>query len=71
MIIPYQSLNDETLNAVIEAFILQEGTDYGLEEYSLAEKIQHVNQQLKAGTVVLVYSELHESVNILPKAQFD
>lgn len=70
MIIPHQSLNDETLNAVIEGFILREGTDYGLEEYSLSEKIAQVKQQLTGGTVVLVYSELHETVNILPKEQF-
>ncbi|XQW84793.1 YheU family protein [Thalassotalea piscium] len=70
MIVPYQSLDSETLNAVIEAFILREGTDYGLEEYSLSDKIEHVISQLASGAVVLVYSELHETVNILPKDQF-
>ncbi|GHE99928.1 YheU family protein [Thalassotalea profundi] len=70
MIIPYQSLNSDTLNAVIESFILREGTDYGIEEYTLADKIQQVVEQLKSGEVVLVYSELHETVNILPKDQF-
>lgn len=71
MIVPHQSLSNETLNAVIESFILREGTDYGTEEYSLAEKIQQIIEQLKSGAVVLVYSELHETVNILPKEQFD
>ena len=71
MIIPYQSLSSDTLNAVIESFILREGTDYGTEEYSLAEKSQQIIEQLKSGAVVLVYSEFHETVNILPKEQFD
>ena len=71
MIVPHQSLSSETLNAVIEGFILREGTDYGLEEYSLADKILHVIEQLESGVVVLVYSELHETVNILPKSEFE
>jgi hypothetical protein len=71
MIVPHQSLSSETLNAVIEGFILREGTDYGLEEYSLADKILHVIEQLESGAVVLVYSELHETVNILPKSEFE
>ncbi|GAA5141305.1 YheU family protein [Thalassotalea piscium] len=71
MIVPHHSLSRDTLNAVIEAFILREGTDYGLEEYSLEEKIKHVIEQLESGIVVLVYSELHETVNILPKSEFE
>lgn len=71
MIVPHHSLSRDTLNAVIEAFILREGTDYGLEEYSLEEKFKHVIEQLESGVVVLVYSELHETVNILPKSEFE
>ena len=70
MIIPHQSLASETLDSIIEAFILREGTDYGSEEVSLAEKIAQVKIQLEQKSVVLVYSELHETVNILPFDQF-
>ena len=70
MIIPYQSLPPETLNAVIEAFVLTEGTEYGLQEASLNEKIAQVKQQLMQEKAVLVYSELHQTVNILPAEQF-
>ena len=38
MIIPWQSLKEETLINLIESFILREGTDYGAEELSLSEK---------------------------------
>lgn len=67
MIIPHQELAPDTLYSIIESFVLREGTDYGLEEMSLAEKVAQVREQLDAGIAVLVYSELHESVDILPK----
>lgn len=70
MIIPYQSLPEETLMAIIEAFVLQEGTEYGLDDVCLDEKILAVKQQLINKTAVLVFSELHQTVNILPADQF-
>jgi len=70
MIIPYQSLPEETLIAVIEAFVLQEGTEYGADDVSLAEKIAEVKQQLINKTAILVFSDLHQTVNILPADQF-
>ncbi|MFT5816495.1 MAG: hypothetical protein ACI9VT_004275 [Psychroserpens sp.] len=70
MIIPLEQLTSETLSAIIESFVLREGTDYGSEDVSLNDKITQVHQQLKQGTALLVYSELHETVNILPADQF-
>jgi len=71
MIIPLEQLSADTLQAIIEDFILREGTDYGAVDTSKSDKIAQVMQQLKQGSALLVYSELHESVNILPKEQFD
>ena len=70
MIIPLSQLSNETLLAIIEDFILREGTEYGAEDISKDDKIAQVKNQLKQGSAVLVYSELHESVNILPREQF-
>lgn len=70
MIIPWQEIDPETLNRLIEAFVLREGTDYGEEERSLAEKVGDVRRQLDRGDVVLVWSELHETVNIMPRSEF-
>lgn len=70
MLIPWQSLNQDTLDNLIEHFVLREGTDYGEVEASLAEKVEQVRAQLQRGEVVLVFSELHETVNIMPAAQF-
>lgn len=71
IIIPWQDLDPETLDNLIESFVLREGTDYGEYERSLADKVADVKQQLKRGEAVLVWSELHETVNIMPRALFN
>jgi hypothetical protein len=70
VIIPWQQVSPETLENLIEAFVLREGTDYGEQELSLTEKVANVRRQLQQGEVVLVWSELHESVNIMRKSEF-
>ena len=70
MIIPQDALNAETLEKIIEEFVLREGTEYGDHDVSMQDKIAQVKLQLKAKTALLVYSELHESVNIVPKDQY-
>lgn len=70
MIIPWQQLDPETLTNLIEAFVLREGTDYGEQERTLAQKVDDVRRQLARGDVVLVWSELHETVNIMPRSEF-
>ena len=70
MIIPLDQLPYETLIAIIEGFILREGTEYGAVDISKEAKISQVKKQLEQGSAVLVYSELHESINILPSDQF-
>ena len=70
MIIPWQDLAPETLDHLIESFVLREGTDSGEQERSLEQKVNDVKRQLKSGDVVLVWSELHETVNIMPRNAF-
>lgn len=70
MLIPYQELEQTTLDAICREFVLREGTDYGVEEVSLEQKIGQIKQQLKLGEVVIVYSELHETVNLISKSEF-
>ncbi|UAA38900.1 YheU family protein [Paraneptunicella aestuarii] len=69
MIIPIEELEAETLAAIAESFVLREGTDYGEEEVSLSAKVEQVLVQLRSGEAVLLYSELHETVDIVPKDQ--
>lgn len=70
MIIPWQQLDPDTLTNLIEAFVLREGTDYGEQERSLAQKVADVRRQLERGDVVLLWSELHETINIMPRSEF-
>ncbi|MCL9775597.1 MULTISPECIES: YheU family protein [Vibrio] len=64
MIIPWQQIAPETLDNLIQEFVLREGTDYGESEFSLADKLAHVRGQLESGEAVIVFSELHETVDI-------
>ncbi|MCA2014678.1 YheU family protein [Vibrio tritonius] len=64
MNIPWQQIAPETLDNLIREFVLREGTDYGTHEISLDTKVEQVKKQLQAGEAVIVYSELHETVDI-------
>lgn len=67
MEIPYKEIEPETLTQLIEFYVLREGTDYGEIEKSLADKVNDVREQLENGEAKVVYSELHESVNIVTR----
>jgi uncharacterized protein YheU (UPF0270 family) len=67
MIIPYQQISPEALQGLIEEFITREGTDYGEIEYSLAQKVKQVEQQLAHGDIAIVFDVATESVSILTK----
>lgn len=70
MIIPWQELEESTLYNILDSFILREGTDYGERELTLAEKRSRLLAQLKADKVVIVWSELNESLDIKDKKTF-
>lgn len=70
MIIPWQEISPETLDNLIREFVLREGTDYGSVEVSLQDKVDQVKHQLVSGEAQVVYSELHETVDIQRKRQF-
>lgn len=70
MIVPIDKIDPDTLTNLIKEFVLREGTDYGEAEAALEQKIEQVKAQLKSGTAVLVFSELHETINIMPASDF-
>lgn len=70
MIIPVSELSAGTLENIAKEFVLREGTDYGEMEIDLATKVEQVLTQLRNGTAVLVYSELHETVDIQPADRY-
>ncbi|WP_439242815.1 MULTISPECIES: YheU family protein [unclassified Lonepinella] len=70
MIIPWQEIEEDTLINLVESFILREGTDYGIEELSLAQKTENLLDQIRQEKVVIVWSELHETIDIKNKKDF-
>jgi uncharacterized protein len=58
-------LEPDTLRAVIESFVLREGTDYGLHETALDDKVAQVLVQLRAGKAHIVFDPATESVTIV------
>ncbi|VUD56765.1 hypothetical protein TDB9533_02387 [Thalassocella blandensis] len=67
MIIPIERLNKDVLQGIVESYISREGTDYGAYELSMEEKVDNLMLQVKAGSIVVVYDEITQSVNLLPK----
>jgi len=64
--VPFDALDEPTLVALIESFVGREGTDYGLVERNLAEKIADVRRELERGEARIVFDPETESVNIVP-----
>lgn len=70
MIIPWQQLSSDALNGIIEEFVMREGTDYGETELSFESKKQDVLNQIQCGDIVIVFSELHETINLMLASEF-
>lgn len=70
MIIPWQELEPATLDNIVESVILREGTDYGAEEIPLAHKKEQLLEKIRNGSAVIIWSELHESIDIKDKMEF-
>ena len=64
MDIPFRELQSETLTAIIEEFISREGTDYGLHETSLEQKVLQVMKQLERGDVVVTFDPESQSCDL-------
>ena len=63
--IVHTQLSPETLRAVVESFVLREGTDYGEREISLDEKVAQVLRQLERDEARIVFDPQTQSVNIV------
>jgi uncharacterized protein len=62
--VPYTELSSELLHAVIESFVLREGTDYGERELSLEDKVARVVGQLQRGEIKILFDPESESITI-------
>jgi uncharacterized protein YheU (UPF0270 family) len=62
--VPMTQLAPDTLQALVETFVLREGTDYGVQEVPLATKVAQVIKQLQRGEARIVFDPATESVDI-------
>ena len=58
-------LEPDTLRAVIESFVLREGTDYGVRETALEDKVAQVLIQLRRGEAHITFDPATESINVV------
>jgi uncharacterized protein YheU (UPF0270 family) len=65
MEIPWQRLSVEVLDSVIEEFVSREGTEYGVEDYTLADKVAQVRLQLQRGEAVVDFDPDTETCHLI------
>ncbi|CAI8308047.1 MAG: Uncharacterised protein [Cellvibrionales bacterium UBA7375] len=68
--IPFQRLGEDILQAIIEEFILREGTDYGAYEADFESKVAQVHKQLASGEIVITFDPKTENCTVLTRHQF-
>jgi hypothetical protein len=68
VIIPFETIEQDTLLNVLAELVTRDGTDYGSVEYSTDQKIKQILLQLKQGVVCLCYDPETESCNVLGTA---
>jgi hypothetical protein len=59
------AISPKALQALMEEFVSRDGTDYGLVEKSLDEKVARLRDLLDSGEASIVYDHETESVTIL------
>jgi uncharacterized protein YheU (UPF0270 family) len=63
--VPHTELAPATLRAVIESFVLREGTDYGAQDATFDSKVADVLRQLERREAAIVYDPVSDSVDIV------
>jgi len=69
VIVPYRELAPATLRAVIESFILREGTDYGAQELTLEQKVSRLMLQLESREAQILFDPNTQSVTFAPRVR--
>ncbi len=64
--VPHRALSPEALLGVIEELVTRQGTDYGLRERTIDEKIADVQRQLERGEAIIVFDADAATTKIVP-----
>jgi uncharacterized protein YheU (UPF0270 family) len=65
--VPYTALSADALRGLVEEFVTRDGTDYGVRERTLDDKIRDVMRQLERGEVKIMFDPASRSANLLVK----
>ena len=63
--IPLDRLSEALITALIDDFVLREGTDYGHADIALETKRRQVRDQLRAGTAAIMFDPATETCTIV------
>ena len=65
VVVPHAELDADLLRAVVESFVIREGTAYGGQEFYLDQKVANVVRQLERGEARIIFDPDTESVAIV------
>ena len=64
--VPMESLEPSTLRRLAEEFVTRDGTDYGVRERSLEEKVAGLLREIETGRARIYYEAESQTINIVP-----
>ena len=67
--VPLDALSAAALRGLVEEFVNREGTDYGVRERTLDEKVGDVMRQLERGEAAIVFDPESRSTTIVVRKQ--
>lgn len=67
--VPVSRLDAATLDNLLEEFASRDGTDYGLRESTLQERVMQLRARLASGEAALLFDSDSDSWDILPAPQ--
>jgi uncharacterized protein YheU (UPF0270 family) len=67
--VPLERVDVGVLNSMLEDYASRDGTDYGVRELELGEKVASLRAQLSSGSLAIVYDLASEQWDLLPQEQ--
>ena len=62
--VPWRSLSADALRGLLEEFVTRDGTDYGVRERTLEERVRDVLRQVERGEVVILFDPRSGTANL-------
>ena len=70
ILVKAEQISADAFEAIIDSFIMREGTDYGAEEMSHEAKVKRIRKQIDRGEVLITFDPNTESVSLVSKLQW-